>query len=106
MSDAPIIRGPFDFDSMWRGHSCPRNLNRFQSASLETKLASLAGQPRRLSLRESLPNYFNAHGTSGTANAFDCGVNRGSIQIRHLLLGDVLYLLQRHLADLVLIRRA
>src|SRR5208282_4639779 len=36
----------------------------------------------------NLSNYFNAHGTGGAADALDCSLDRGGVQVGHFLLGD------------------
>src|SRR5450755_222385 len=54
----------------------------------------------------NLSNHFNPHRPCRAADALDRGLDRGGVQVRHLLLRDVFHLLRRYLADFVLIRRA
>src|SRR6266436_372054 len=69
--------------------------------------ATTTGRARRPSLHDqNLPNHFNPHRSRRAAHAPDGGVDRSGVQIRHLLLRDVLNLLQSHLADLVFVGRA
>src|SRR6185369_3464962 len=50
-----------------------------------------------------LSDYFNPHGTRSSADTLNGRLYRCRIQIWHLLLGNVFYLLQRDLADLVFV---
>jgi len=59
-----------------------------------------------LLVRECLRYYFNAHGARGSFDALDGCLNRGRIQIWHLLRRDLADLLLGHLADFFLVRRA
>jgi len=59
-----------------------------------------------LLVRECLRYYFNAHGARGSLDALDGCLNRGRIQIGHLLRGDFADLLFSYLADFFLVRRA
>src|ERR1051326_6299539 len=53
-----------------------------------------------------LANYFNSHRARGSADALDGGINRRSVQVGHVLLGDVFDLLERDLAALIFVRCA
>ena len=53
-----------------------------------------------------LSHHFNPHRPRGALDALDRRLNRGRVQVRHLLRGDLAHLLLRHLADLFLVRRA
>src|SRR5271157_4812865 len=54
----------------------------------------------------NLSDNFNPHGPCRAADALDRGIDRGGVQVGHLLLGDVLHLLSSDLANFVLVRGA
>jgi hypothetical protein len=55
---------------------------------------------------QHLRHHFNPHRPRRALDALDCRFNRGGVQIRHLLRGDLAHLLLGHLADFILVRRA
>src|SRR2546427_4681558 len=53
-----------------------------------------------------LSNYIDSHRPRRSPDAFHGSLDRSCVQVRHFLLGDVLYLLGRDLAHFVLVGRA
>src|ERR1019366_6484721 len=84
------------FDLCGAGAFARETLPRSVQLSKPT-LASLAGRMRP-SLH-NLSDYFNAHRARGAADAFDCRLDGGGVQVGHLLLGDVFDLLGGDFAD-------
>src|ERR1700757_4506261 len=88
------------------GGSFPPQLNP-PNQPAKPPLAALAGRPKAaVPTKPSLANDLNSHRPRCPADALDCRLDRRGVQVGHLLLGDVLDLLGRHLADFVLVRRA
>src|ERR1019366_368025 len=77
--------------------------------SLVAGRSSLASPSERLPTndgRRILSHHFNPHRPRRAAHALDGGIDGSGVQIRHLLFGNVLDLLQGHLANLIFVGRA
>jgi len=93
-------------DSVSRGAFDDLVIGKFGNWAIEHLAAVSITHLPNSPITQCLSNYFNAHRSGCAADALDRGLDRGCVQVGHLLLRDVLDLLQRDLADFIFIRHA